>query len=101
MPDLPPVPCSSPSAVCVDTSERFLQCPQVVHRDIERALCVLMLVAWSACAQTPGFEGQKIIDIQYSQPSLLVQSDLDRVQPLRKGEPLRAEDVARAVDGMF
>jgi len=47
------------------------------------------------------FEGKPILDIQFSAPQPLDAKDLARVQPLKKGQPLRAEDVANAIDGLF
>ncbi len=43
----------------------------------------------------------RIVDIQFSPPSPLAPSDLVRAQPLRKDTPLRADDVAHAIDGLF
>jgi len=54
-----------------------------------------------ASAQVSQFEGRRIVDIQFSPPSPLEPSDLAKAQPLRKGTPLRAEDVAHSIDGLF
>lgn len=59
------------------------------------ALCPLTF------AQLASFEGQTIVGIAYSSSANLDESDLDQAQPLRKGERLRSDDVARAVDGLF
>ena len=46
-------------------------------------------------------EGRRIVDIQFSPTSPLDPADLAKALPLKKGEPLRAQDVARAIDGLF
>ena len=55
----------------------------------------------SAAAQVSQFEGRPIVDIAFSPEQPLDPADLAKAQPLKKGEPLRAEDVARAIDGLF
>src|SRR5689334_1077740 len=65
------------------------------------ALLLGALLGPYAGAQVSRFEGKRIVDIQYSQPGVLDPADLERAQPLRKGEPLREEDVAHAIDGLF
>src|SRR5260370_1412745 len=52
-------------------------------------------------AQDTAFEGRPIVDIQFSAAQSLDPADLARVFPLKKGEPLRAESVGRAIDGLF
>src|SRR6266496_2746783 len=81
---------------------------QVVHKRLNafgglRAvlLCLLALLTSVAPAQVSDFEGSRIVDIQFSPASPVDTADLDRVQPLKKGEPLRAQDVADAIDGLF
>ena len=64
-------------------------------------VCSLALLTSTAPAQVSDFEGRRIVDIQFSPASPLDPADLDRVQPLRKGELLRGEDVADAIDGLF
>lgn len=54
-----------------------------------------------AMAQVSQFEGRRIVDIQFAPPAPLDPGDLAKAQPLKKGEPLRAQDVARAIDGLF
>lgn len=59
-----------------------------------------------ALAQTQAFEssgyaGKRIVDIQFPNGQPLDPADLARVQPLRKGEPLRASGVAQAIDGLY
>jgi outer membrane protein insertion porin family len=62
------------------------------------ALCSLGFAAHGAPSV---FEGKPIVDIQFSAPQPLDAKDLARAQPLKKGQPLRAEDVAHAIDGLF
>src|SRR5579862_5277184 len=66
-----------------------------------RGFVLLLCVAASAHAQTTAFEGRTVVDVQYSPASVLSEADLAAVQPVKKGEPLRADDVARAIDGLF
>lgn len=58
--------------------------------------------AWPAAAQESSFEGKRIVAIRY-QPAQqpLDAHDLDRVQILHAGSPLRAEDVASTIERMF
>ncbi|HZL55796.1 MAG TPA: POTRA domain-containing protein, partial [Bryobacteraceae bacterium] len=63
--------------------------------------CVVCLFVSGAAAQIRQFEGKQIIDVQYSPASTLDPADLARFQPLKKGEPLRAENVADAIDELF
>jgi outer membrane protein insertion porin family len=60
-----------------------------------------VLFAGGAAAQVNRFEGKPIAEIQYSSPDSLDPADLAKVQPLQKGEPLRRDDVAHAIDGLF
>ena len=64
-------------------------------------VCPLALLASTAMAQLPNFEGKRIVDIQYSPAQPLDPRDLEMAQPLRKGQPLHAQDVAMAIDGLF
>ena len=52
-------------------------------------------------AQTSAFEGRTIADVQFPNGQPLDPTDLAHVQPLKKGQPLRAADVALAIDGLF
>lgn len=52
-------------------------------------------------AQTGRFEGRIIAGIQFSPEQTLDPADLAKAQPLKKGEPLRAADVADAIDRLF
>lgn len=72
------------------------------YRGAVRALLVggLLLCFRPLEAQVGQFEGRRIVDIQYSTQTLAPE-DLAKAQPLRKGEPLRPADVARAIDGLF
>jgi outer membrane protein insertion porin family len=68
------------------------------------ALCFavfLYLVTIAAVAQTPEFEGRTIADIQFPNGQPLDPSDLARVLPFKKGEPLRAADVSQAIDALY
>src|SRR6266436_10044253 len=70
-------------------------------RRVPQSLCLLALFAVCAAAQVSQFEGKPISDIQFTPAQTLDSADLARVFPLKKGEPLRAETVARAIDGLF
>jgi outer membrane protein insertion porin family len=69
--------------------------------------CLLTFLALSkALAQTQAFEssgleGKSIVDIQFPNGQPLDPVDLARVMPLKKGQPLRASDVAQAIDGLY
>ena len=54
-----------------------------------------------SAAQVASFEGKRIAEIQYSPAQILDPADLASAQPLKKGEPLRAQDVADAIDALF
>ena len=62
---------------------------------------VFVLLASKAAGQVSEFENQRIVDIQFSPARILDASDLAKAMPLKRGEPLRAEDVATAIDGLF
>jgi outer membrane protein insertion porin family len=64
-------------------------------------LCALLFCCFSATAQLSQLEGRRIVDIQFSPPAPLDPADLAKALPLKKGEPLRAQDVSRAIDGLF
>lgn len=66
-----------------------------------RYFCLLALLAWSALAQVSQFEGRTITGIEFTPQQTLDPADLEKVQPLKRGEPLRAEQVAQAIDGLF
>jgi len=51
--------------------------------------------------QISQFEGRRIVDVQFSSAQPLDPADLARVQPLKPGQLLRAEDVSHAIDGLF
>ena len=67
----------------------------------ERYVCVLILLSISCASQTRQFEGRPIVDIQFTPDQSLDPADLAEAQAVKKGEPLRAEDIARAIDGLF
>jgi outer membrane protein insertion porin family len=66
-----------------------------------RLACGVLLVLPLGIAQVSRFEGRPITDVQFSPAQTLDQADLDRAQPLKKDERLRAEDVTHAIDGLF
>ena len=68
---------------------------------VVKALCALALFAATAQAQITQFEEKRIIDIQFSPMQPLDPADLARALPFKKGDPLRAEDVATAIDNLF
>jgi outer membrane protein insertion porin family len=70
---------------------------------VERfGLCFCAITLATCClAQVSEFEGRTIADIQYSPSQPLAPQDLAKSQPLQKGMPLRGEDVAHAIDGLF
>jgi outer membrane protein assembly complex protein YaeT len=72
----------------------------VLLRSIERNFCLLAfsIAGW---AQNASFEALPIAAIQYAPSSVLSDSDLARIQPLKVGDPLRSEDVASAIDALF
>jgi outer membrane protein assembly complex protein YaeT len=55
----------------------------------------------SIAAQVSEFEGKRIVDIEFSPAQPLDPADLAKAQLLKKGEPLRAEDVASTIQGLF
>ena len=70
----------------------------------------LLLAAWfTVCAQNSAIGaspieellGRSIVSIQYSPGSFLEPADLAAAQPLRMQNPLRREDVAKAIDSLF
>jgi outer membrane protein insertion porin family len=63
--------------------------------------CLFAFSTFSAGAETAAFEGKPIVDIQFPNGQPLDPADLARVQPLKKGQPLRSADVAHAIDGLF
>ncbi len=64
------------------------------------ALFVCLLTS-SVKAQVNPYEGRTIVAIEYEPVQVLDPTDLAKAQPLKKGEPLRARDVASAIDGLF
>ena len=68
---------------------------------VVKALCALALLAATAQAQITQFEEKRIIDVQFSPVQPLDPADLARALPFKKGDPLRAEDVATAIDNLF
>jgi len=68
---------------------------------VQKSLCLLALALPACLAQVGQFEGRPITAIEFSPNQTLAPEDLARVQPLKTGEPLHAEEVARAIDGLF
>ena len=66
-----------------------------------RYLCALILAASACPAQVSQFEGLPIVDIRFSPSQPLDPQDLANALPLKKGEPLHSDDVARAIDSLF
>jgi outer membrane protein insertion porin family len=65
------------------------------------AIFFAFLSACPVMAQTLAFEGKPIVAIQFPNGQPLHPADLARVQPIKVGQPLRADDVAHAIDGLF
>jgi outer membrane protein insertion porin family len=63
--------------------------------------CVIVLLALPALAQLREFENKRITDIQFLPVQPLDPADLARALPFQKGDPLRADDVASAIDNLF
>jgi len=76
-----------------------------IRRGFSRAVGLCVGAFASFCLGQPEqisqFEGRRIVDVQFSSPQPLDAADLTRVQPLKAGESLRAEDVSHAIDGLF
>jgi outer membrane protein insertion porin family len=72
-----------------------------VRRSLAIGACVAAFFPAIAPAQPAAFEGRPIVDVQFSNGDPLDPADLARVQPLKKGQPLRSEDVSQAIDGLF
>ena len=75
--------------------------PRVQWWVISKSIWILALVLSSAAGQVSEFEGRPIVDIVFTPGQPLDAPDLAKAQPLKQGDPLRAEDVARAIDGLF
>src|SRR5262249_47634268 len=67
-----------------------------------RILVSLLVLSLAATAQRSAFEGKTIVAVQYQPPEQPLDSrDLERVQILHPGSPLRSADVAEAIERMF
>jgi outer membrane protein insertion porin family len=64
-------------------------------------VCMFALGALPISAQTAEIEGKQIVDIQFRPAQPLDPADLEKALPLHKGSPLRADDVASAIDSLF
>lgn len=74
---------------------RALTCPAVLE------VLIFAFLPSVTSAQIAAFEGKRILRIQYSAPDVLHPQDLERVQVLRAGDILHADEVAKAIDGLF
>ena len=66
-----------------------------------KVLCALAILVAVAKSQSNEFENKRIVDIQFAPVQTLDPADLRIALPFQKGDPLRAEDVAAAVDHLF
>lgn len=64
-------------------------------------LLICFFGAQQSRAQMAQFEGQRIVDIQYSPAQILDPADLASAQPIHKGDLLHAREVATSIDGLF
>src|SRR5580693_3829080 len=104
-----PPSCSQPvrsqawckQAGCNQSSCPCVQWKVIPARQVVNSLCLLILVVAGAAGQVSQFEGRPIVEIEFSPTQPLDPADLAKAQPLKKGEPLRAQDVAHAIDGLF
>jgi outer membrane protein insertion porin family len=62
---------------------------------------VVALSGATCYGQISALTGRNIVDIQYSPPDVLHPADLERVQPLKKGNILSPDDVGEAIDRLF
>ena len=64
---------------------------------------VYTLLAWSVfvAAQTPDFEGKRIVAIDFQPASPLAPKDLERAQHLKIGDPLRIADVGATINALY
>ena len=66
------------------------------------AIALAVVVPASATAeQLSRFENQRIVDVQFSPAQLLDARDLPKAVPLKKGDILKPEYIAGAIDGLF
>lgn len=72
-----------------------------VLRRVPKYACCVGLFALLSAAQDSRFEGSRVVDIQFSPAQVLDPSDLSKILPVRKGEPLRLEDVSSSIDRLF
>jgi outer membrane protein insertion porin family len=61
----------------------------------------VVLLASVAAGQISRFENQRIADIQFSPAQMLDARDLAKAVPLKKGDILKPDDIAAAIDGLF
>jgi len=65
------------------------------------SLWALVILTSGAAAQISEFQGKRVVEIQFSPAQTLDPDDLAKAQPMKVGEPFRAEEVANAIDGLF
>jgi outer membrane protein assembly complex protein YaeT len=59
-------------------------------------------IAWAqAGGNFNSLEGRRIVDVKYEPAGVLDPEDLAKAQPIQIGDPLRAENVAEAIDRLF
>jgi outer membrane protein insertion porin family len=68
---------------------------------IAQTLLPLVLLPVIGAAQSDWLEGKRIVDIRFSPKQPLDAADLKAILPLKTGEPLRGNDVARSIDALF
>ena len=64
-------------------------------------LLIALILVRAAGAQGNPFDGEPIADIQFSPRQPLDPADLAKALSMKKGDALRASDVAAAIDGLF
>jgi len=64
-------------------------------------VAIFCLIAPQCRAQQPEWSGRAIVDVQYAPENVLHPVDIERVQVLKPGSPLRSEDIAEAIDRLF
>ena len=74
---------------------------RTLERGVVQLLVPAALVLGIARAQVEQFEGKPIAEIHFSLANPLTAEDLEKALPLKKGEPLRKQDVAQAIDALF
>jgi outer membrane protein insertion porin family len=76
----------------------FCACLRFTRLSFLVASCTVLNAQFTS---NPDVEGRPIVSVRYSPNSFLEPSDLETAQPLKTGQPLRREEVARAIDSLF